>query len=382
MFGPLDSDCTDMQKSRVKFAGHFILMVPTCLAIHGCRSEEASFSGKNDNSQNAVVEEAGASVDPTPTNAPSVPTPTKAPPVLNGFVTDTSETFPLSRNKSGKVDIIWVVDNSGSMVEEAANVRKNFDNFVTSLSGQTDLKMMLISSSVATATNVQLSSAARAAGHVQVDEMIGSWQSLASAAAAICPAAATTDSAVCGVPYVFESGGVPFQVPSLSAKGSLISNVRPEANKVFVFVTDDNAKYFKESQFVQAVGSVSGFESFTVFAYTYPAGAGSNSKCSGSPGTEYDLLTKQTGGKSFSICSTDWSKDFDELKQSVESIANNKFKLSKKIPLKVLEVKIGGKVIDSSGWVFSRGAVVVYSSAIPENAVEVEITYRYATISP
>ena len=49
---------------------------------------------------------------------------------------------------NGDLDLLWMVDNSGSMAEEAAHVRSNFARFSQFVGERTNLKLSLISAPV------------------------------------------------------------------------------------------------------------------------------------------------------------------------------------------------------------------------------------------
>lgn len=118
-----------------------------------------------------------------------------------------------STNTGGVIDMVWVIDNSGSMADEAQNVRDNFDRFIEKTSKFVDLKLALLSrpshsnmgdSSSETTPGaipgglpgsiprmnwdlgVTLSDKAKEAGHQQLPIGIGSYNPLGILAAAIC----------------------------------------------------------------------------------------------------------------------------------------------------------------------------------------------------
>src|SRR5690606_37932021 len=71
-----------------------------------------------------------------------------------GVITDT---FTSSVNRSGgKVDIVWIIDNSGSMNTEAAHVRTNLLSFLNSTSNYADLKFKLVSKQGNSGNSAQL----------------------------------------------------------------------------------------------------------------------------------------------------------------------------------------------------------------------------------
>src|SRR5690606_21483555 len=70
-------------------------------------------------------------VDPTPTPGPVDPTPTPTPGVCGtGTPSETNDQFVQNTAQDAAVDILWVIDNSGSMGNEQADLADNFNLFI------------------------------------------------------------------------------------------------------------------------------------------------------------------------------------------------------------------------------------------------------------
>lgn len=74
------------------------------------------------------------------------PTPTPSPGLCNGTgYQEANDQFVQNSGKEGKVDIIWVVDNSGSMGDEQDALAKNFDAFIGDfVQKKIDFKMAVV----------------------------------------------------------------------------------------------------------------------------------------------------------------------------------------------------------------------------------------------
>jgi len=83
-----------------------------------------------------------APVDPTPVD-PAPVDPTPAPGVCgDGTLTNASDRFVQNTAKEGKVDILWVVDDSGSMKDEQDALAYNFNAFISDfITRDIDFKM-------------------------------------------------------------------------------------------------------------------------------------------------------------------------------------------------------------------------------------------------
>lgn len=242
-----------------------------------------------------------------------------------------------------ELDILWVVDNSKSMREEAEHVQKNLDHFVEHLSQSADVKLALISASrFQSHQGVDLSSQAKAAGMLQIYKEVGSHSAL-------------TDI--------------------LNNQHHLLSYFRPNAAKAFVIVSDDNS-HTNTHEFLRRLHpdlsshmKMYGFIAFNKFI----------SPCQAQRGSVYEQLSTATGGAVYNICDRDWSDHFGDLSNQVGSqIGNNKFKL-KKNPEVVEYVKLNGLTLAPHQYSIAGNTLTVDASLLQEvktHQVEVRYTHR------
>jgi hypothetical protein len=197
------------------------------------------------------------------------------------------------------VDIIWVVDQSGSMDQETQYVQAKINDFVT-LINSTNIDYRVTMMAVTSGSN------------------------------AIC-VPGPLGGASCGNNTRFRlanqrigSTDGPSQVTS---KYSLYSDfLRPNATKHFVFITDDNSS-MSATNFTNAVnalqpaGMFTGFKVHAIYAYgqvpttgcTGPFGTGAKI------GTVYTTLVANTGGARGVICEDDWNTVFTDITTAIVS---------------------------------------------------------------
>lgn len=196
-------------------------------------------------------------------------------------------------------DIIWVVDQSGSMDQETSYVQQKLNDFV-SIIGTSGIDYRVVMIADPNAQN------------------------------AICvppPLAGPT----CGDNTRFRL--VPNEVDSNNGPRLAVQQyaqyddfLRADSLKHFVFVTDDesdlSATQFKNAvQALQPSGMFSNFKVHAIYAYGMPGGLG----CTGTfgsgaaEGTVYTQLVADTGGAAGVICNGDWSQVFMDIQQSVIS---------------------------------------------------------------
>ena len=207
------------------------------------------------------------------------------------------------------VDITWMIDNSGSMAQEAAHVRANFQSFINSVQLEADLKVALISRVGDAGTAVRLPNPG--ANAIQLDRLVWSTDSLQILASAICPNPAPAGSACATI----RSSSVN-DITDIA--GQLSPFLRPNARQAFVFVTDDNSA-IASSQFMTAFKEV--YPNSKPAMYGFIGLDAATSPCMDSAGTEYAKLAKETGGTMYNICEADWTEAFKKLATNVVRLA-------------------------------------------------------------
>ena len=216
-----------------------------------------------------------------PTVPPGVPPP-PAPPAPAACALVTAEATPVF----APVDIVWVVDSSGSMRDEATRVRDNMNSF----SG--DISASGIDHHVVVMSDPE---------YVSVPPPLGSDPSR----------------------YQF----VPQDIDSNEPLERLLSEhwryagfLRPEAITHFVVVTDDDSSLGAGS-FISQMESRLGHR-FTFHAIASPGNellpciAGFTG-IAAAPGTQYWQLADLTGGLKISVCTPDWSMVFGPLRDAI-----------------------------------------------------------------
>lgn len=321
-----------------------------------------------------------------------------------------SEDRFITNGSPGKADVVWVIDNSSSMSEEAAIVRSNFSRFMTSLGQTTDLRVALLSDTQSTQasrynTGVTLPAATggiltkQVAPYVNsnVDpSFVRSTNPLALAAAASCSSARTSvlgseqsvSGQICGLPVLQQSRsmatapgssqssimiqyeGIP---QTAAAAGALQGFFRPDAKRMYVFVTDDNALGVTEQNFLQMVKSELPALDATVFGFI---GMQSQPGCGISArGTSYETLASQTGGRTFDICAPNWDANFEALRQGISNVANA-FQLSRPNVTQVIQVSVDGRVLAPNEFSQVSGRVTFAPGVLTRSGQQVLVRYR------
>jgi hypothetical protein len=184
------------------------------------------------------------------------------------------------------IDIVWVVDSSGSMDNEAARVQENMNRFAMDIVGEgIDPHVIVITDP----------------GYVSVPPPLG------------------TDP----TRYRFVNRGVGSHagLERLVSEWSRYSDfLRPDAVTHFVAVTDDESD-ISANMFDTAMTGLLGHE--YVFHAIASEDTGGGRECSGAAdvGYQYYTLADRTSGLKVSICTSDWAAVFTELARAVTETA-------------------------------------------------------------
>ncbi|NRA68933.1 MAG: hypothetical protein HRU19_30900 [Pseudobacteriovorax sp.] len=290
------------------------------------------------------------------------------------------EVFSLETQKS-PLDMVWVIDNSGSMSEEAEQVRNNFKKFTASVEDATNLNLALISRIGSSGTNMELEPSDRDKGYIELDQEIGSWNSLALLAAATCPVSTTDVSngfgnniKVCNINSFGDNTSRAFgkEDELTEIRGKLQSFYRPEATKVFVVVTDDDATAVNHEHITQAFVD----QGIKPIFYSF-SGSGSSSCSIASTGTSYIELAKKTNGAVFDICENDWTQHFEQLKKSVISKTNANFELASQPMGSSVKVQISGKEIPKDKFTITGKTITIDQILLEALETDTKIIISY-----
>lgn len=188
------------------------------------------------------------------------------------------------------VDVVWVIDSSGSMSNEASLVQQNMNSFVASIAASgADYRVVVLTR----------------AGFVNVPAPLG------------------TDAA--RFRYVAQA------VSSSAALSQAVARLRdyrdflrPEATLNFIFVTDDESR-MSATDFRNQMDAMLGAQPIVAHAIVSPPNAdpADRGACAGPngsaarPGAEYWQLSAETGGERLSICSADWTALFGQLSTNI-----------------------------------------------------------------
>lgn len=280
---------------------------------------------------------------------------------------------------AAKIDILWVVDNSGTMQDEQENLASNFDAFISIIEeSDVDYQVGVIS------TDMDLASHQ---GHLQ-----GSPSIIVRGPDAAGQFAANVQVGTTGAGN--EQG-------LLAAHTALTEPVLSEHNKGFlrddaalalIFVSDEDDHSFGQVSFFRRVFEQMkgvGNENRVIAAAIvgdapsdqHPEGGCYNPDTgSASFGRRYLELVQGVGGSIGSICAEDFSHTLEQLGLTVAGLSR-KFTLSDESPeVSSITVTVDGREIEQDyqeGWIFENGSVFFNGTNVPPPGSHIEVSYLH-----
>ncbi|MEW5852249.1 MAG: hypothetical protein AB2A00_25895 [Myxococcota bacterium] len=257
--------------------------------------------------------------------------------------------------QSGAADIIFVIDNSGSMDMELKGIKENINRFAQDI------------------------------GNSGLDFHIVMLTKKGTDAYSICVPEPLAGPSCGDHPGKFHHEDV--QVESTDGPDLLLGNfpnfaftwIRPDAKHNVIFVTDDNSA-LRASDFLRQASALSGLDDAT---YHGIIGLNAND-CPdiASVGQEYIALANQTGGQLIHICCNDYGQLLSDIALGIASAA-----LSFPLALQAVESSIHVFVEDASGrtewfrpsWRYDATNNSITFDASSQPATGAIITVEYVT---
>ena len=254
------------------------------------------------------------------------------------------------------VDILFVVDNSGSMYGNQVNLKNNFSSFISVFSSAgASYQIAFITTDSPDFVNGEI-----------VSDL---YSDPISASENIIDSIGGSGSAM--------EKGIDMAYSAIDAGGDASPGsafLRDDARFVLIFISDEKDHssvydYLDLTTKIESLKSSFGMVSAHAVAGDYPSG------CTGNGGAEfgegYYDVTSYFYGRFLSICATDWGFDLDEIAR--DSILLNQFPLSEDAIPDSITVLVDG--LAESSWTFEESTNSVILSTTPATGSEITITY-------
>ena len=274
-------------------------------------------------------------------------------------------TDSFSQDGTVDVDILFVIDNSGSMGSNQTNIKNNFDTFMNAFSAAgVSYQIALITTDSSDFVGDIITNAT-ADPVTEFNDQIDSIGTRGSAYEK-------------GLWYAYES-----TTAGDASPGSTTGFFRSSARLVVVYVSDE-ADYSHQtygsggsttmvpSDYSSSLISLKSSADLVIahaIAGDYPSGCTTNGGAQFGDGY-YDVVN-DLGGTFMSICASDWSTTMDTLAR--DSLSQSMFALSGQPIEDTIEVLVDGVI--SSDWTYDAGYNAVSFSIAPPDGSSVDINY-------
>lgn len=316
---------------------------------------------------------------------------------------EATEVFPTYEIQKD-LDIVMIVDSSGSMKIENEHIEKNIDLFLKTIESRADLKFALLGSHDNFRAFPQFEEEPEK--YTFRNLWIHSHAPLKFTATAFCAEGSNSvfDEAmvygnsvfagdICGIEYFAEKSAavdVTWAGDLVSESGSLQNFLRRDAKKVVIIVTDDNAlpltemasrsKYLDENTLVPFLRKTGFADDITFHGFVGHDDFDSAENTKGTHaanGDAYLKLINETGGKAFNINAVDWKAHFETLTEAVTKVETKPMKLIHKVE-KLISVMIGDDVVDPSKVSLSEsGQLTIKDYPLSKEDKEVKVIYKW-----
>ena len=251
------------------------------------------------------------------------------------------------------VDIVWIVDQSGSMGEEIEMVRDNMNNFAQRISGATvDYRVILLARRFSDPDGHEICIPPPLAGRncadsqrfKQINQHIDSHDALSQ-----------------------------YRAAAHRIEGFM----RPNSVRHIIVVTDDECQGFLAPcglSFDSYLRGRSGYEGYTFHSIV----GQTSSRCDDNAGGSYSLLSNRTGGVNFDICNSNWSPLYSQLERSVTK-PTTRFTLSER-PIRgtVVVTFNNAPVSEGTRWRYEQGPNrIVIGNGLPTDGTQISVCYEH-----
>lgn len=288
----------------------------------------------------------GSDLCPTQPGPPtSTPPPAPVPPATPPAEQCESFSFGVAARP---VDIVWVIDQSGSMDSDIAMVRQNLNAFAAAVSNaKIDYHVVLVASRFLDPDGNQICIPPPLAGpgcadgprFKQIDQHVDSHDALAL--------------------YMLHA-------PAIE------SFMRPGSMRHVVVVTDDEAKGVTAAAFHAFLKARPGYQDYRFHSVVGLVDKG----CVADEGKQYVALSALSGGLTWHICDANWTTVFQQLLASV-SVATTMFPLQKKPKAGTIKVSYGNApAAQGKDWDYDPALnQIVLKGTLPKNGDKVTVCY-------
>jgi len=303
-------------------------------------------------------------------------------PLFGEGTTDTHQIDRFEQAAEPMVDVLWVVDDSGSMSDVQNNLASNFTEFIRYATQELNVNFHIaVTTTLADGDMAGVYTACEDPKFLTRDTpgLEDKFRCNVRVSRTRRPDRNASDSREAGL----EAARTFLSRPRLMEGGLNEGFLREEAKLYIIAVSDE------EDQSRGPVGlyedvfrQIKGIGNRELISFSAITGLGRNQGCEAQRGSRYMELAANLGGVSQDICAQNWRASMRAL--GLDTFAyRTSFALSRRPRAETIEVRVGGQVIAAGqqggedGWVYNRAdnSVIFNPRAVPARGTQIEIEY-------
>jgi len=290
---------------------------------------------------------------------------------------DAQRTDSFLQTERPTVDILFVVDNSGSMQQEQQNLATNFGQFIQ----------------FTTALDIDYHIGVITTDTDEDGALVAPFISNIGSSATADPTGAFVQAVNVGTTGSATENGLETAVLALTEPALSTTNagfLREHALLSVIYVSDeDDHSNGDVGDWLDRLLAVKGYDANAVLASAIagdvPAGCNGNGN-NADAGKRYFDVVNGLGGVFASICTPDWSTTMEQLGTGTFS-ALTRFELTRRPDTATINVEVDGQAVpesDLNGWTFdpATNAITFHGTSVPEAGEQIEISYLAECILP
>ena len=302
-------------------------------------------------------------------------------PLLGEGTANANQTDTFDQLNDNKVDILWVVDDSGSMSEEQNDLAQNFQYFTMFASSlSADWQLGVITTEVNDGVSGKLW-ACNGFDKIITSGAANGLQAFQCAANVTNPPGGNrrpnpsgSDEQEAGL----QAARIALDSPVRDAENA--GFLRPDARLAVIVVSDeDDQSQGSVNLYVDFFRNIKGFRNPQLFSLSAIAGDVPNGCATAAAGPRYHDAAQQLGGQFESVCSSNWQNLLMNIGLDVFTLRHS-WSLSRPADQATVQIRVNGMVINpgaSDGWTYdpASNSISFHGAAIPVAGSQVEVQY-------
>ena len=303
-------------------------------------------------------------------------------PLEGSGTSNAQQTDVFNQLVDNKVDILWVVDDSGSMQDEQNSLSQNFQSFISFADGLgIDYQVGVITTEVQNASVAGILWGCQGFNPIIRSSDANRVQAFECAARVTNPPNGNqrpnpggSDTQEAGL----QAARLALDVPNVS--GANAGFLRPDARLAVIIVSDeDDQSSGSVNLYVDFFRNLKGFRNPQLVSVSAIAGDVPNGCSTADAGVRYEAATSALRGQFESICSTSWNRLLQDIGLGVFALRSS-WTLSRPATPSTIRVTIDGQVVPQSstnGWTYdaASNSVSFNGSAVPPAGARIEVAY-------